>query len=263
MSYLDAVILGIVEGLTEFLPVSSTFHLILAGRALNVPHDDFGKLFEVFIQSGAILSVVVLYFQTLRRDFRLVKKTLVAFIPTAVLGAALYGTIKGVFFESYTGMIAVFLAVAGLFFLFEFLVKKRLIRPERQLQELTYVQAVLIGFLQSFSFLPGVSRAGAVILAMMLLGFRRSDAALFSFLLSIPTLVSAGLYDLYKTRHVLVQSGENTLLLAVGFITAFLVALPAVKWFISYLQRHTLNLFGFYRLLAGGAIILALALVGW
>ena len=252
--------MGLVEGLTEFLPVSSTFHLIFASRLVGVAETDFLKLFEVFIQSGAILAVVILYWKRIKRDRALVTKTLIAFIPAAILGVLAYRTIKDVFFESYAWMIGIFVLVGILFLIFETLVKKGQIQPRKPLSELTYRSAILIGLAQCLAFLPGVSRAGAVILAMMVLGYRRDDSAAFSFLLAIPTILAAGAYDLYKTRHVLLASGPQAWALLVGFIVAFAVAYFAVKWFVRYLQNHTLNLFGIYRLAAGSLLVLLLLL---
>ena len=261
MGFWESILLGLVEGLTEFLPVSSTFHLILASRLMGTAETDFTKLFEVFIQSGAILAVVILYWKRIQRDRTLVKKTLVAFIPTAILGVLAYRTIKEVFFESYAWMIAIFLLVGLLFVIFESLVKRGLVRPRKPLSELTYGSAVIIGLAQCLAFLPGGSRAGAVMLAMMLLGHRRDDSAAFSFLLAIPTIFSAAAYDLYKTRHVLLASGPQAWTLVAGFISAFAVAYFVVKWFIHYLQKHTLNVFGLYRLAAGCLLLLLLLLV--
>ena len=196
MDYLQSIILGIVEGLTEFLPISSTFHLIFVSKALGAGDADFVKLFNVFIQSGAILAVLALYWKNLCQDWGLVTKTLAAFFPSVVLGILFYAVIKHVFFESALIMTIVFILVGFLFFVFEGLVKKGWLRPAKPLSELTYGSAVIIGIAQCLAFLPGVSRAGAVILAMMILGFRRADAAAFSFLLAVPTLLAAGAYDL-------------------------------------------------------------------
>jgi undecaprenyl-diphosphatase len=256
MGFWVSVLLGIVEGLTEFLPISSTFHLIFVSKLTGAGQGDFTKLFNVFIQSGAILAVVILYWDRLRKDFPLVKKTLAAFVPTAILGVLAYKTIKSVFFESYLWMIGIFISVGVLFLIFESLVKKGHIKPQESLSKLTYRNAVIIGLAQCLAFLPGVSRAGAVILAMMILGYMRDDSAAFSFLLAIPTILSAGAYDLYKSREILLAPGAPVLLLAVGFIAAFVVAYLAVRWFIRYLQNHTLNLFGVYRLVVGAILLL-------
>ena len=256
MSLLAALFLGIIEGVTEFLPVSSTFHLILASKALKIEAGDFSKLFDVVVQSGAILSVVWLYRDRLRKDWDLLMKTAMAFLPTAMLGVLLYKTIKTVFFESYVAMVIIFIAVGIIFLVFEALVRKKILKPEKTVSVLTWRDAILVGLFQALAFLPGVSRAGAVILTMMILGYKRSDSAFFSFFLSIPTMLSAGLYDLYKSRDVLIHSNANLLVLAVGLATAFVVAFFAVKWLISYLQRHTLGLFGWYRIVMGMIFLL-------
>ena len=258
MGFWDAILLGIVEGLTEFLPVSSTFHLIATARLLGRGEGEFAKLFEVFIQSGAVLAVLLLYWKKLKKDTALIGKILAAFVPTAFLGALAYGTIKRVFFASYFWMIGIFILVGLFFFVFEALVKKGILSPRKALTELSYRDAFIIGLVQCLAFFPGVSRAGAVILIMMLLGFRRADSAAFSFLLAIPTIFSAGIYDLYKTRDLILSSGYNAIILLVGSLVALVVALVAVRWLIRYLQNHTLNIFGFYRLAAGLLFLLAI-----
>lgn len=257
MSALAAVLLGIVEGVTEFLPVSSTFHLIMTGRLLGMAGGEFQKMFEVVIQGGAILAVVWLYRDRLRTDRPLLLKTALAFLPTGLLGLLLYRTVKAVFFEAYAAMVLIFIAVGVVFLVFEVLVKKGILKPVREIAALTWRDAILIGLFQAASFLPGVSRAGAVILTMMALGYKRSDSAFFSFFLSIPTLLSAGAYDLYKSRDLLLSSGSNASMLALGLAVAFVVAFFAVKWLIVYLQKHSLGLFGWYRIAAGAAALLA------
>jgi len=258
MGIWDAILLGIVEGLTEFLPISSTFHLIAVARLLGHGEGEFAKLFEVFIQSGAVLAVLLLYWGRLKKDTALIGKMLVSFGPTALLGALAYGTIKRVFLTSYFWMIGIFVLVGLVFLIFEALVKRGALSPRKALVELSYRDALIIGLVQSLAFFPGVSRAGAVILIMMILGFRRDDSAAFSFLLAIPTILSAGLYDLYKTRGLILSSGGNVVVLLVGSLVAFLIALIAVKWLIRYLQSHTLNIFGCYRLAAGLFFLLAI-----
>lgn len=257
MGFWDAILLGIIEGLTEFLPVSSTFHLIAAARLLGSGEGEFAKLFEVFIQSGAVLAVLLLYWKRLKKDTALIGRILTAFIPTVLLGALSYGTIKQVFFTSTFWMIGIFILVGLVFFVFEALVRNGILSPRKGLVELSYRDAFIIGLVQCLAFFPGVSRAGAVILVMMLLGFRRADSAAFSFLLAIPTIFSAGIFDLYKTRDLIFSSGANAISLVVGSLSAFLVALVAVKWLIRYLQNHSLNIFGFYRVAAGLLFLLA------
>jgi undecaprenyl-diphosphatase len=258
MGFWDAILLGIVEGLTEFLPISSTFHLIVATRILGAGEGEFAKLFNVFIQSGAILAVLFVFWERIRKDSALVKKTLVAFLPTVVLGVLAYRTIKTIFFNSYNWMIVIFILVGLVFLIFERLIKKGIFTPGKALASLTYRDAVLAGLAQALAFFPGVSRAGAVILMMMVLGFRRDDSAAFSFFLAVPTILAAGAYDLFKTRNLLLQSVSYIPVLVVGFAVAFAIAAFALKWLIRYLQTHTLNLFGFYRIAAGVLLILAL-----
>ncbi|MBN2206231.1 MAG: undecaprenyl-diphosphate phosphatase, partial [Candidatus Aminicenantes bacterium] len=227
---------------------------------LGLAGGEFQKMFEVVIQAGAILAVVWLFRDRLKTDRLLLLKTGAAFLPTAVLGALLYRTVKSVFFEAYTAMVLIFIAVGVAFLVFELLVKKGVLQPVKDIAALAWRDAFLIGLFQAASFLPGVSRAGAVILTMMVLGYKRSDSAFFSFFLSIPTLLSAGLYDLYKSRDLILNSGPNALLLAAGLVVSFIVAFFAMKWLIGYLQRHSLALFGWYRIAAGlGTVFFGLA----
>lgn len=260
INYFQSIILGFIEGLTEFLPISSTFHLLLAGRLLALSSNEYTKLFEIFIQSGAILAVVWLYRQQLLTSLELVKKTLVAFSPTAILGIILYRPIKNIFMEEIRGQVIIFIFIGLVFLTFEFLAKKKIIRLEKSILSLTYFQALLIGTVQTLAFFPGVSRAGAVILIMMLLGYRRDEAAFFSFFLAIPTILSAGFFDLFKSRSVLTSFSQQILPLAIGFIVSFLVAMAAVRWFIGYLRTHSLNLFAYYRFFLGTLAFLWLLL---
>jgi undecaprenyl-diphosphatase len=258
MGLIEALILGIVEGLTEFLPISSTFHLLLTAQVLNLPSSEYTKLFEIFIQSGAILAVVWLYRRDIWSRLDLVAKTLAAFLPTAVLGIALYQPIKIIFMEQTWGHIIIFIFVGGLFIVFEMLVRRGFLRLEKTIASLTFPEALLIGTIQAIAFFPGVSRAGAVILAMMALGYRRAEAAFFSFFLAIPTIGSAAIFDLYKSRGSLHSFSQQILPLSFGFIVSFLVALVAVRWFIGYLKAHSLSLFALYRFLVGSLALLFL-----
>lgn len=258
MAIIQTLILGIIEGITEFIPVSSTFHLIFSAKVLRLPDNSFLKLFEVFIQSGAILAVVVLYWRRYIKDKEFIKKILLAFVPTAILGAVLYKLIKNTFFESPILMVSVFIFVGILFLLFEFLAKKKITRPEKDIGQLSYWQAFLVGTLQAFSFLPGFSRAGAIILSMILLGFRRAEAAYFSFALAIPTMFAASFFDLIKTASAQTITSYQYLLLAIGFIVSYIFAHLTIKWFISYLENHTLKIFGWYRIILGVVILILL-----
>ena len=251
MNIFHSIILGIVEGLTEFLPISSTFHLIFAAKILGLQQTNFEKMFEVVIQGAAVLSVLFLYMKTIVKDHELVKRTLVAFIPTAIVGFLLYKVIKNVFFESPMLLLCVFIIVGIVFLVYEYMLKKGKVELTRTLSSFTYKEAVFIGLMQSLAVLPGVSRAGAVILAMMFLKFKRAEAARFSFLLALPTIVAASAYDLYKSRHDLLGGGNNISLLLVGSVVSFISAYFVVKWFIRFLQTHSLSGFGWYRIAAG------------
>ena len=249
MNVLNAIILGLVEGITEFLPISSTAHLIISSKLLNIPATEFQKFFEVFIQSGAILAVVFIYWKIILKNRNLMINIILSFFPTAVIGLLLHKVIKGVFFESFT-LIAISLFVIGLFFIvFEFLLKKKVVNTDKKIIQMTILQALLIGVGQSLAVVPGVSRAGAVILTMMILGFNREESALYSFVLAVPTLLAASLFDFIKTNPQLIFTGSNPLFLFIGLITSFFSALLAVKWFIRFLQKNSLSYFGVYRII--------------
>ncbi|MFH1827268.1 MAG: undecaprenyl-diphosphate phosphatase [bacterium] len=256
MSIFQVFILGIVEGITEFLPISSTAHLIITSKILQLQQSEFLKLFEVVIQSGAILAVVFMYFSYLLKHVKLWAKLIVSFIPTAIIGFLFFTIIKGVFFDS-TLIIASALLLVGLLFIFiEGEIKKGKINLKRKISELSYKDAFLIGFFQSFAIVPGISRAGAVILSMMILGYKRDESATYSFLLAIPTILAASIFDLYKNFGVLSTNVTNFQKIVIGFIVSFIFAYISVKWLILYLQKNSLVVFGVYRIML--AIILLL-----
>ena len=249
MNILQAGILGIVEGLTEFLPISSTFHLIWSARLLGLTQTEFLKLFEVVIQSGAILAIVVIYVQTVLHDLKLIKNLFISFVPTAVIGLLLYKVIKNSFFDNFILQLVIFIGVGIFFILFE----KWSTRHDlhRKAENLTTKEAVFVGVAQALAVFPGVSRAGAVMIALMYRKISRVEAAKYSFLLAVPTLLAASVLDLFKSRNVLFQNSQNIPLLAVGFLFSFVSAFVVVKWFIAYLQSHNLTNFGWYRIIAG------------
>jgi len=261
MNNLHAIILGIVEGLTEFLPVSSTFHLIFSAKVLGLESTEFLKLFEVFIQSGAIFSLVFIYAKTLLTNKKLFLNTLYAFMPTAVVGMVLYKVIKAIFFEADWLMLSVFVIVGVLFILLEKYQRSHNIILSKTCDNLTFRDSLMIGTTQALSVVPGVSRSGSVIVAMMLLGYKREEAAKFTFLLSLPTIFAASVLDFYQSRKLLFNSSVSYALLAVGFLTSFLVAYIVVKWFTKYLSNHTLEIFGWYRLIVAGFILVSMALL--
>lgn len=256
MNIVNTIILGLVEGVTEFLPISSTAHLIISSNLLNIPSSEFQKFFEVFIQSGAILAVVVIYWKMILKNKNLLINIVLSFIPTAIIGFLLHKVIKGVFFESFT-LIGTSLFIVGIFFIvYEYLLKKKIVKTEKKIIQMTIIQALLIGLGQSFAVVPGVSRAGAVILTMMIMGFNREESALYSFVLAVPTLFAASAFDFIKTKPELIFTGNNSLFLLIGTTTAFLSALIAIKWFVKFLQKNSLSYFGVYRI--GLALVIML-----
>lgn len=249
MNIIHVLVLGVVEGLTEFLPVSSTAHLIFASRLLHISPTQFTTFFEVFIQSGAILAVVILYFHYILKHKSLISNLLISFIPTAVVGLVLRKSIKTVFFESMPLILTAFFIVGIIFLILEVLVKKKRITLSHKITDISVKQAILIGLAQSFAVIPGVSRAGAVIVSMMFSGFKREDAALYSFLLAIPTISAASAFDLLKTDFSIISNSNNILSLSIGFVMSFITALLVIKWFIRFLQKNTLVSFGIYRII--------------
>jgi undecaprenyl-diphosphatase len=247
MNIFQSLILSLVEGITEFLPISSTGHLILASKILHVTQTDFAKSFEIIIQFGAILAVGVLYFKKLKNNRELWPKLVIAFLPTAIIGLTFYKMIKNVLLgNSYITVIS--LIIGGMLLIaFEHNIKK--MKPVNNLYTLSYTQAFIIGIFQSISVIPGISRAATTIVGGMLEGLSRDDAIEFSFLLAIPTMAAASGYDIIKT-NMSWSSNEMTLLF-VGFIGAFISALVTVKWFIGFVKKNTLIPFAYYRIVAG------------
>lgn len=245
MTLLHATVLGLIEGLTEFLPISSTAHMIIGSRIMGLSQTEFVKFFEVFIQIGAIFAVVFLFGKKFF-DWKLIKQLLASFIPTAIIGFGLYKIIKTIFFESNI-LISVSLILIGLVFI---IVERKKLKLNKSIASMTLRQAIFIGLAQSLAVVPGVSRAGIVILAMMLLGFKREESAQYSFMLALPTIASASLFDLYKMKGIHL-TGNQIELIGVGLVASFVVAYVSMKWFISYLQKQKLTNFGFYRIAVG------------
>ena len=252
MSYLHAAILAVVEGITEFLPVSSTGHLVLASQVLGIAQTDFVKSFEIAIQLGAILAVVLLYLHTLILQKKIFVRLVVAFIPSAVLGAALYNTIKGTLLGNSTVTLwAIFLGgIAIIIFEYWYRVEEHHIE---KIEDMSLPRVFAVGIFQSVSMIPGVSRAAATIIGGLFAGLRRRAAVEFSFLLAIPTMLGATVLDIAKSGWQFTPDEYG--LLAVGFLGAFVTALIAVKYFLRFIERHTFASFGIYRI--------ALAIVFW
>lgn len=252
MDLLSALILGIVEGITEFLPISSTGHLILTAHLLKIAQTDFLKSFEITIQLGAILSVVVLYWRSLIVDIKALKRVLAAFVPTAIIGLLLYKVIKGSLLGNER-LVLVSLFLGGIFLiLFELLYREKETAAS-SIADISYRQAVAIGLFQSISVIPGVSRAAATICGGLLLGLKRKTIVEFSFLLAVPTMLAATGFDLMKSAGSFSSAQFGAL--AVGFAVSFITAIIGIKFLISFIKRHNFMSFGIYRI--------AVALLFW
>lgn len=255
MTFLEAVVLAIVEGITEFLPVSSTGHMIIASSFMGIASDPFVKLFTIAIQLGAILSVVVLYFKRFFKSVGFYFKLFVAFIPAAIFGVLLSNKIDQMLESPLT--VAISLLLGGIILLFvDIWFNKPAIFTEEQI---SYPSAFKIGLFQCLAMIPGVSRSGATIVGGMGLKLSRQSAAEFSFFLAVPTMLAATakkLLDFYQEGHII--SADQWKLLAVGNVVAFLVAMLAIKSFIGYLNQHGFKVFGWYRIVVGILILLLL-----
>ena len=261
---IKAIFLGIVEGLTEFIPVSSTGHLLLVQRFFGFADEDFGKTFAILIQFGAILALLSIYFVELwklavgfftdpaRRRF--VIGVLLAFLPAAVVGAIAHDFIKNVLFNEWLICFTLIAGGAVLLWIDMLDLKPRY----HDAQKFTLPMYFMIGLVQCISMVPGTSRSGATIVGAMLLGADRRSAAEFSFWLAMPTMAGAFAYDLYKS-HSQMSSGNMTLI-AIGFAVSFVCAWVVVKTFLDYVQRHGFSLFAWWRVLVGSLGLIALAL---
>jgi undecaprenyl-diphosphatase len=258
--FASAILLGIVEGLTEFLPISSTGHLILADRLLGFEGPE-SKLFDIVIQLGAILAVCWVYRERLvravaglatqRTQQRFVANIVIGFLPAAFAGVFLYRFIKDVLFSPW--VVAVSLIVGGFLIL---LIERMRPRPTvTDVDQLSWGTALAVGCCQVLAMIPGVSRAGATIMGAMMLRVDRPAATEFSFFLAIPTMLGAAVYDLYKNRAIL--STDGAVLIAVGFVVAFIAAMFVVRRLVDFVSRHGFGVFAWYRI-AIGALALAL-----
>ena len=255
MNFLHAIILAIIEGLTEFLPVSSTGHMIITSSLMGISEDDFTKLFTIVIQLGAIISVVVLYFKKFFQSINFYVKLFVAFLPAAFFGILLSDYIDDLLENPLT--VAISLLIGGVFLLF---VDKWFNNPEvTDEKDIDFKTALKIGFFQCIAMIPGVSRSAATIVGGMSQKLSRKAAAEFSFFLAVPTMFGATakkVYDFVKDGASF--TGEQINLLIVGNVVAFIVALLAIKTFIGFLNKNGFKVFGYYRIAVGLCIILLL-----
>jgi undecaprenyl-diphosphatase len=266
---IKAAIMGVVEGLTEFLPVSSTGHLILTQSLLGLPDSEVMKAFEVAIQPGAILAILIVYWQLISRTLgtlttnansrRLVTNIIVGFLPAAVIGFAIHKAITKYLFNG--PVVAGAFIVGALIILWVENRKDRKVRINH-IDELTTVDALKVGFCQCFGMIPGTSRSGATIIGGLLVGLSRPVATEFSFFLAIPTLIGASVLEVFKVRHELAGNLHEYLpMFAVGFIVSFLAAWVCVRWLLRYVSTHTFIAFAWYRI-AFGLVVLATWMTG-
>lgn len=252
--------MGVVEGLTEFLPISSTGHLILAGALLGFD-DDKSKVFDIAIQSGAILAVMIVYWEkiratvvhlpTSRQAQRFAANVLIGFLPAAIVGFMAYSFIKSHLFNA--GVVAAAFIVGGLIILWVEKVAKPVPRITH-IDDLTALDALKVGLVQCFGMIPGTSRSGATIMGGMLLGLSRKVATEFSFFLAIPTLLGATVYSLYKSRSLL--SVADLPLFGVGFLVAFFSAWVCIRWLLRFIANHSFVGFAYYRIAFGMVVII-------
>jgi undecaprenyl-diphosphatase len=248
MNIIEAVILSLVEGITEFLPISSTGHLILTTRILGIPETEFVKSFAIYIQLGAILAVIVLYGHKYFHNIKVWKNVIAAFIPTALIGFVLYKFVKS-FLLGNSMVVVLALIIGGVLLIWMEKIHHEKNTAVAKIEDLTLRQSILIGFAQSLSIIPGVSRSASTILGAVFLGAKRGAAVEFSFLLAVPTMLAASGYDLLKSDFSF--TSNQWMLIIVGFIGSFITALVVVRWFIKFVQTNTFIPFGIYRIILG------------
>jgi undecaprenyl-diphosphatase len=255
VSIIQAVIIAIIEGITEFLPVSSTGHMIITQHLLGVGDDPFVKAFIVNIQFGAILSVVLLYWKRFFQSIDFYFKLFAAFLPSAILGVLLNDLIDSLLESPQTVAISLLLGGVVLVFI------DKLLNPKHEVI-ITFPKAFVIGLAQCVSMIPGVSRSAATIIGGMTQGLTRKQAAEFSFFLAVPTMFGASALKLYKgfKEYPEVFQGNNITLLLIGNVVAFVVAMLAVRFFVQFLTKHGFKVFGWYRIVLGAALLILLAL---
>lgn len=254
MTIIQAIVLSIIEGLTEFLPISSTGHMILASSAMHIQDDAFVKTFEIAIQLGAILAIVMLYAPRFWKNMAIYLKLGIAFVPTAIIGFLAYDFIKSHLFNST--IVAVSLILGGIFLI---LIDKKVVNQQSKtdvLENITYKNAFFIGLIQCFAMIPGVSRAAATIIGGIFNGLDKKQATEFSFLLAVPTMFAATGLDLLKTP--IGFTNHELGLLGLGLVIAFFTAWAAVKMFLKLVENYGFKHFGYYRILIGVVFLLVM-----
>lgn len=254
MSLFQSIILAIIEGITEFLPVSSTGHMIIGSSLMGIASDPFTKMFTVAIQFGAILSVIVLYWKKFFQSFDFYFKLFLAFLPAAIVGYLFNDQIDALL--ERVDVVAYSLIAGGILFLF---VDKYFEDNEKSEKQVNYFSGIRIGLFQIIAMMPGVSRSAATILGGLVQGLNKKTAAEFSFFLAVPTMAAATLYKMYKYFDSGATFGsEEITLLVVGNVVAFVVALLAIRTFIQFLTKHGFKVFGYYRIIVGVILLILL-----
>jgi undecaprenyl-diphosphatase len=258
MNILGALLLGIIEGVTEFLPISSTAHLTLTSELLGMPQSDFLKTFIIVVQLGAIVPVLWLYFKKYRKDRRVHARVLAGFVPTAVIGFVLYKLIKSVFLGNIPLLITTLGGGGILILILEIWLRKapQSITAKGITQEISLHKAIVIGCCQALAVVPGVSRSAATVMGGLLMGISRATIVEFTFILAVPTMLAASSYDILKNYHLFTQSNVGVLL--VGFVSAAIVAKLSISFLLSFVRKYTFIPFAVYRMVLAGIVALVL-----
>lgn len=268
MNIWQSIIMGIVEGFTEFLPISSTAHLILTSQILKIPSSEFLSTFNISIQLGAILAVVLLYFKKIINSKKIISRIVTAFIPTAIIGFTIYGLAKKFLMDNLI-IIALALFIGGIILLIfekkyknknsEILNNDNNLKEEHGLEAISLKQSIIIGAIQSLAIIPGVSRSAATIIGGLSLGLNRKTIVEFSFLLAIPTMFGATFLDLYKSREsLLLLTSSEIYVWIIGFVISFLTALIGIKFLLKFIKKNNFISFAWYRIALASIIALFL-----
>lgn len=257
MNIIQATLLGIVEGITEFLPISSTAHMVIVEQWLNITLTEYVKTFTISIQLGAILSVIIFSWHKIFADQEIWKKILLAFLPTGIIGFIFYKLIKNFLIENINIIIWSLIIGGVILIIFELVnYKNKKMSGPADLDSISYGKALAIGTFQALGMIPGVSRSAATIVGGLTMGINRQTVVIFSFLLAIPTMLAATVYDLYKTG--LNFSAQEIEVWLFGFLTSFIVATIAIKFLINFIKNHTFIIFGIYRIILGLTLLAVL-----
>jgi undecaprenyl-diphosphatase len=258
MNIFHTIILGIVEGLTEFLPISSTAHIDIARTLLSIPPTEFIKSFEIIIQLGAISAVVLLYARRVFSSYKYMRNIIVAFLPTGIIGFILYKLIKSYLLGNIVVEACALIIGGIIIIIFENYRKEYAtsLIDEKKVENLSVRELITLGTAQALAVIPGVSRSGAVIISGRALGLSAVLITEFSFLLAVPTMASATVYDILKSGIHFSSQEWGTI--GLGFIVSFIVALMVIRWLLSYIRKHSFKVFGWYRIILGGILILAI-----